>query len=360
MIGFHLKNFDTKAFMIFLAIMAFFAVFLFYPMAYVFESAFVVQGKFTIVFFELLFTDRFLTEALRNSVVIGIITTTSTAAFSLPLAFLCVRYDFPGKKWLQGLLLVPLVMPPFVGAIGLKQVFVRYGSVNLLLIDLHLMNPSNPTDWFGGGFWGIITIEVLNLFPIMYLSIAAALANVDPSLEEAAQSLGAKGATLFRKITFPLTFPGFFAGAIIVFIWAFTDLGTPLIFDFTKTIPAQIFSMTQDIETNPMGYVLTIVTLVVSVLALLSVKRYVGLRSYEMMGRGQHVGKIETTLKGWKAAGAISLPHTHRASRNDSPDLSDLNVSSGPMVPNDFALAVHNSVFRNLGESPRLRSKHSQ
>jgi len=307
MIGFDLKNLDTKAFMIFLVIMAFFTVFLFYPMAYVFESAFVVQGKFTLVFFELLFTDRFLTEALRNSLIIGVTTTASTAAFSLPLAFLCVRYGFPGKSWLQGLLLVPLVMPPFVGAIGLKQVFARYGSLNLLLIDLHLMNPANPVDWFGGGFWGIITIEVLNLFPIMYLSIAAALANVDPSLEEAAESLGAKGATLFRKITFPLTFPGFFAGAIIVFIWAFTDLGTPLIFDFSKTIPAQIFSMTQDIETNPMGYVLTIVTLLVSVLALLSVKRYVGLRSYEMMGRGQHVGKRETDLKGWKAAAASTF-----------------------------------------------------
>lgn len=301
------RNVDIKAFTVFLVIMGFFTVFLFYPLAYVFKSAFVVQGKITAVFFELLFTDSFLTQALTNSILIGGLTTVATAAFGLPLAFLCVRYRFPGKGWLQGLLLVPLVMPPFVGAIGLKQVFARFGSLNLLLINLGLMNSSNPIDWFGGGFWGIITIEVLNLFPIMYLSIAAALANVDPSLEEAASSLGAKGLTLFRKIIFPLTFPGFFAGAIIIFIWAFTDLGTPLIFDFSKTIPAQIFSMTQDIETNPMGYVLTIVTLLVSVIALLSVKRYVGLRSYEMMGRGQHVGRREQDLNGWTAVAATSF-----------------------------------------------------
>jgi len=298
------RKLDFKAFAGFLAIMAFFIVFLFYPLAYVFKSAFVVEGKITLVFFELLFKDTFLTQALTNSLLIGVLTTVSTAAFSLPLAFLCVRYRFPGKRWLQGLLLVPLVMPPFVAAIGLKQIFARYGSFNLLLMKLGLMNPSTPVDWFGGGFWGIITIEVLNLFPIMYLSIAAALANVDPSMEEAANSLGAKGLTLFRKITFPLTFPGFFAGAIIIFIWAFTDLGTPLIFDFSKTIPAQIFNLTQDIETNPMGYVLTIMTLLVSVVALLSVKRYVGLRSYEMMGRGQHVGRREVGLKGWRAIGA--------------------------------------------------------
>jgi len=305
MIGF-LENVDSKAFAIFLAIMIFFIVFLFYPLAYVFESAFVIQGKITPVFFLLLFSDQFLSQSLVNSILIGVLATVSTAVFSLPLAFLCVRYDFPCKKILQGLLLVPLVMPPFVGAIGLKQIFARYGSINLLLIDLGLMNSRRPVDWFGGGFWGIITIEVLNLFPIMYLSIAASLANIDPSLEEAAESLGARGFTLFRKVTFPLTFPGFFAGAIIVFIWAFTDLGTPLIFDFSKTIPAQIFSMTQDIETNPMGYVLTIITLLISVGALLSVKRYVGLRSYEMLARG-HVIRREKTLAGWEAAGAMAF-----------------------------------------------------
>jgi iron(III) transport system permease protein len=304
MIGFRLMSYDSKAFAIFVAIMVFFTIFLFYPIAYVFESAFVIEGKITPAFFLLLFSDQFLTQSLTNSILIGVMTTVFTAVFSLPLAFLCVRYNFRWKTILQGLLLVPLVMPPFVGAIGLKQIFARYGSLNLLLIDLELMNPRNPVDWFGGGFWGIILIEVLNLFPIMYLSIAAALANIDPSLEEAAESLGARGFALFRKVTFPLTFPGFFAGAIIVFIWAFTDLGTPLIFDFSKTIPAQIFSMTQDIATNPMGYVLTIVALLVSVVALLAVKRYVGLRSYEMLGRG-HVVPREKTLTGWRARAAM-------------------------------------------------------
>ena len=304
--GFRLQNLDSKAFAIFLSIMVFFTVFLFYPMAYVFESAFVIEGKITAAFFLLLFSDQFLTQALTNSVLIGVLATVFTAAFSLPLAFLCVRYNFPWKTILQGLLLVPLVMPPFVGAIGLKQIFARYGSLNLLLIDLGLMNPRNPVDWFGGGFWGIIIIEVLNLFPIMYLSIAAALANIDPSLEEAAESLGAKGFGLFRKVTFPLTFPGFFAGAIIVFIWAFTDLGTPLIFDFSKTVPAQIYSMTQDIATNPMGYVLTVVALLISAVALLSVKRYVGVRSYEMLGRG-HVTRREKTLTGWRANAAMAF-----------------------------------------------------
>jgi iron(III) transport system permease protein len=298
------SGFDTNAFVIFLVLIGFFAIFLFYPIAYMFGASFIIHGQPSLVFFQIMFTDRFLTEALLNSILIGVLSTIFTALLSLPLAFLLVRYNFSGKNLLQGLLLVPLVMPPFVGAIGMKQIFSRYGSLNLLLIDLGLMNPSNPYDWFGGGFWGIILMEVLHLYPIMYLSVAAALANVDPSLEEAAESLGVKGFTLFRKITFPLTFPGFFAGAIIVFIWAFTDLGTPLIFDFNKAVPSLIFRMTQDIQTNPMGYALAIVTLGVSVVALLSVRRYVGLRSYEMLGRG-HVTPRSTTLTGWKAISAL-------------------------------------------------------
>jgi iron(III) transport system permease protein len=192
-------------------------------------------------------------------------------------------------------------MPPFVGAIGMKQIFARFGSVNLLLIDLGLMNPRNPADWLGGGFWGIIILEVLHLYPIMYLSIAAALANIDPSLEEAAETFGARSFVLFRKVTFPLSFPGFFAGAIIVFIWSFTDLGTPLIFNFNKAVPTLIFSMTQDIQTNPMGYALTIVTLLVSVAALLTVRNFVGLRRYEMLGRG-HVTPRLNAVRGWRGA----------------------------------------------------------
>jgi len=294
-----LRELDMKAFVIFIGLMSFFAVFLFYPMAYVFANALIVSGNPSFIFFQIMFSDRFLREALLNSFLIGLLTTIFTALLSLPLAYLLVRFDFPGKGIFQALLLVPLVMPPFVGAIGMKQIFARFGSVNLLLINLGLMNPTNPTDWLAGGFWGIIILEVLHLYPIMYLSIAAALANIDPSLEEAAETFGARSFVLFRKVTFPLSFPGFFAGAIIVFIWSFTDLGTPLIFNFNKAVPTLIFSMTQDIQTNPMGYALTIVTLLVSVAALLSVRRFVGLRRYEMLGRGHVTARLKI-LRGWR------------------------------------------------------------
>ncbi len=82
-----------------------------------------------------------------------------------------------------------MVLPPFVGAIGMRQLLARFGSVNLLLLQMGVID--QPIDWLGGGsFWGVVILEALHLYPIMYLNLAAALANVDPSLEEAAKNLG--------------------------------------------------------------------------------------------------------------------------------------------------------------------------
>ena len=288
---------DWKAFCLFLLIMAFFGFFIFLPILYVLRGTFFVNEKFTLFYFTLMFQDSFYLESILNSIKIGIAATIMSSIISIPLAFLMVRYDFPGKRILQALLLIPLVMPPFVGAIGMKQLFARYGSVNLLLMQLGIL--SSPIDWFGGGFIGIIVLEALHLYPFLYLSVAAALANIDPTLEEQAENFGASGFRLFRTVTFPLMMPGYLAGATIVFIWAFTDLGTPLIFEYRKVVPPIIFTMSQDISINPMGYALTVFTLIISVIFVVLVRRYGVRRSYEMLGRGHIVPRVRK-IGGWK------------------------------------------------------------
>ena len=156
-----------------------------------------------------------------------------------------------------------MIMPPFVGAIGMRRLLAREGSVNLILQNLGLV--SQGVDFLGaGGFWAVVLLQVLHLYPIMYLNVAAALANVDPSLEEAARNMGDSGLRLFRKITFPLMLPGYFAGAVLVFIWAFTDLGTPLIFDYQSVVAFQIFDAVNDLNTNPMAYALVVMVILLA------------------------------------------------------------------------------------------------
>jgi iron(III) transport system permease protein len=268
-----------------LVVVAFLGVFLAYPLYYSCRGAFVVEGRFTLAFFRYLWHDTLTFRSILNSLALGCVVTAVTAALALPLSFAMVRYRFPGKGLLGGLLLVPMIMPPFVGAIGMRQILARFGSLNLLLMGAGLVDA--PIDWLGGArFWGVVIMEVLHLYPIMYLNFAAALANVDPSLEEAAVNMGSSGLGLFRKITLPLMMPGLFAGSVIVFIWAFTDLGTPLVFGYRRVVPVQIFNQVTDLENNPQGYALVVGVLAMTLLIYLASKRIFGTRAYQSLSRG--------------------------------------------------------------------------
>ncbi len=297
----------TPSTIIFLSFLfLFFLLFLALPLLYVFQQAFFENGRPTLTFFTLMLKDPVRREAIVNSINVAALVTLFTTLVTVPLAYLMVRCQFRGRGLIEALLLVPMVLPPFVGAIGMRQIFARFGSVNLLLMKGGILSENHPIDWFGGGFWGVIILEVLHLYPIMYLNVAAAMANVDPSLEEAAENIGASGFTLFRTITFPLMLPGFFAGATIVFIWAFTELGTPLVFEYRQVVPVQIFDMVSDIHANPVGYAMVVLVIAITMLFFYLAKRTVGARRYEMIARG-HVGTRTIALRGWKEAAALVL-----------------------------------------------------
>lgn len=275
--------------------------FLVLPVSTIMARAFFNKGEFTFRYFPLLFSNELLMHSIGNSLLIGIATTLLATLLSFPLAVINVKWEFPGKSLLMGLLLVPMVMPPFVGAIGLLRFFARRGSVNLALMDMEWIDA--PIDWLGpeNMFWAVIVLEVLHLYPIMYLNLSASLANVDPSVEEVATTLGVPKWKQLKDIVWPLARPGYFAGAIIVFIWALTDLGTPLLVGYHETIPVQIFNMITDVNENPVGYALVFLVIVMTVCFFLLSKLALGSKKYEMMAKG-HV------TSGKRKAGWISLP----------------------------------------------------
>jgi len=146
-------------------------------------------------------------------------------------------------------------------------------------------------DWLAANqFWGVVIIDALSLYPIIYLNAIAALANVDPAMEEAAQNLGCTGFRRFRRITLPLIRPGLFAGCTIVFIWSFTDLGTPLIFDYSRVASVQIYSGLQDIGGNPFPFALVAVTMASSVLFYAVGKGIFGRAGFATLPRASAAG----------------------------------------------------------------------
>ena len=292
----------------------FFAVFLIWPIAHVVGVGFGTGGRgLTLDYILLVLRDPVLVHGLVNAVLIGVVVTGLTLSLSLPLAILMVRYEFPGRGLLSGLLLMPLVLPPFVGAIGMRLVFGRFGPVTQMvgavgrLFGAHGCD-SLGIDWLGRyKLLGIVTIEVLHLYPIMLLNLQAALANVDGDMEAAAANLGAGRWTIFRRITLPLIRPGLFAGATLVLIWSFTELGTPLMFDYYTVTPVQIYQRLTDVADNPLPYALVVVMLAVSAGLYTGGKLVLG-RGFEAgTTKGARAG-LAKRLRGGRALAAAALP----------------------------------------------------
>ncbi|MGC8805392.1 MAG: ABC transporter permease, partial [Candidatus Ratteibacteria bacterium] len=181
--------------------------------------------------------------------------------------------------------LLPLVAPPFVSAIAMRQILSRFGPVNLVLMKMGIT--TTPIDFLGTGLAGIFILQVLHLYPIIYLNILSSLENIETSCIEAAENLGASLMQNFRKIIFPLALPGYFAGAFLVFIWSLTDLGTPIVFDYPNLIPVLIFQSLTDIYSNPAGYVLIIFICILAMILffftkyLLTKMSFVGIARYK-------------------------------------------------------------------------------
>lgn len=284
-----------------IALLLFFAVFLIWPIVWVVSIGFFHKtGGFTLDFLRLVFQRADFMWGLANAIAIALLTMTATLVISLPLAILSTRYSFRGRALMAGLLLVPLVLPPFVGALGIRLVLGRLGPLTQIVGGGPL-----GIDWLGKyRIFGIVAVEALHLYPIMLLNLQAALANLDPAMEQAAANIGADRFTIFRKITLPLIRPGLFAGCTLVLIWSFTELGTPLIFDFHQVTPVQVYDLALFEPSNPLPYALVVVMLAASTLLYVGGKTLLG-RGFDASTTKASTATAERKLVGWRGALAI-------------------------------------------------------
>ena len=284
-----------------LGVGVFFAVFFIYPAWMVVRQAFEGPQGFTLEFIAAVFRNPIYREGLWNSFALGACATLGALVVAFPLALIGHRYDFFGKPALGVLVLVPMILPPFVGAVGVKQMLGVNGALNAALIHGGLMVADAPFDWLARGrFAGMVIMMALNLYPILTMNISAALANLDPAMEQAAENLGCPPWRRFWRITLPLAMPGVFAGASIVFIWAFTELGVPLVFDYARTAPVQIFDGIKGLDKNPIPYALTTVLLVSAIIVFALSKGVLGRSPLGTAPRPP--SRVSATrVRGWKS-----------------------------------------------------------
>jgi len=274
----------------------FFLCFFAWPILQILKGGFIdADGGFTPGYFLEVFRNPLYLEGLVNSFGMALYSTLLSLFIALPLAIMADRYRLPGKGILVGLILLPLLLPPFVGAIGIRHILGQYGALNSFLEVMGLLGPGETIDWLGRGrFWGIVVLNALSLYPILYLNASASLANIDPAMDEAAENLGCTGFKRFFVITLPLMRPGLFAGSTIVFIWAFTELGVPLIFDYNRITSVQIFNGLKDIGGNPFPYALTTVMLLFSIVFYLIGKSLFGRNTFSMPAKANYARELRT------------------------------------------------------------------
>src|SRR5262249_53193197 len=188
-------------------IWAFLIAFLVYPLCRIFYDAVTTEtGAFTLANFRDFFTDPYYLRSLVNSLVLGGVTVITSSALGIAVAWLLVRCEFRGRDLFGYLTLIPIISPPLVGVLGFTFILGRAGTVNVLLMDtFDLQRPVN----FLYGIHGVVLVETLHLFPMITLNVLDALGKIDPSLEEAAESVGARAWRRFWTVTLPLTTPGY-------------------------------------------------------------------------------------------------------------------------------------------------------
>lgn len=330
-----------------LGIAAFIAAFLVVPVASVVYTAFSNgAGGFTLGHFGSFLQISLMRESFANSVYVALMSVVFASIIAIPLAYFTVRFRFRGAALIQMLGILPLVMPPFVGAVAMQLLFGRSGSVNLLLSDAF-----DFTIPFMDGLNGVIFVESLHYFPFILLNLVVALQNIDGSLEESAQNLGASGWRLFRRIVFPLAMPGYIAGASLVFVKVFDDLGTPLVLGQTNMLAPQAYLRITSVGIeDPIGYVISVIMVVFSVAALVLSAAILKGRDYATLQRGG-AALSKRRLEPWQSVAAyawilfvlllVLSPHLGILL------LSISRIWSFSVVPEGYTLAHYATVFEN-------------
>ncbi|MDH0738722.1 ABC transporter permease [Achromobacter spanius] len=328
-----------------LLVFGFLLLFLAVPVGTVFYSAFVnADGSFTMGHFGAFFNQPLMQEAFFNSLYVAGWSALLASLIAVPLAYFTVRFDFRGALIIQTLGVLPLIMPPFVGAVAMQLIFGRSGSVNLLL-----------NDWFGftipfmEGLNGVIFVEALHYFPFILMNLVVALRNIDGAMEEAAFNLGSRGFRLFRRVIFPLALPGYVAGASLVFVKVFDDLGTPLVLGTTNMLAPQAYlRITQVGLEDPLGYVISVIMIAFSILALWLSARVLKGRDYSTLQKGgnsiqkRKLGPMESVLAyGWIILVLMLVLSPHMGVLL----LSLASVWSYAPLPDGYTLAHYSAVF---------------
>lgn len=201
-----------------------------YPsIAVVVEALRGADGAFTLANFArfLSFTPSANLVATWNSVWISVASVAGAALIGVPLALFMATYQFPGRTVTSALVMMPIVLPPLIGVLAFVFLIAESGFIPR---GLHLLFGLDASRWSLGSAWGIVAVHAYSFYVFFYTFVGAALERKDPSLEEAARSLGAGRWMRLTRVTLPLLTPAIVGAALLVFMASMASFSAPLLF----------------------------------------------------------------------------------------------------------------------------------
>ncbi|MBE1444916.1 ABC transporter permease [Paenibacillus sp. OAS669] len=240
-------------------------------------------------------------EALWTSIYISVLSVITCAIVGVAMAFLLERYEFPGRKILTVLAMVPMALPPLVGVLSFTFL---YGESGIIPRSLKLLLQMDHVPFSLKGVWGVLMVHTFTMYTYFYMTASAAIKGLDPSLEEAASSLGAGRLYVWRRVILPMLTPAMVASSLLVFMISMASYTAPLIFGIERTMTMQIYLSRTNGNLDMAAAQSTILT-IVSILFLMIMRWYQNLRNYQNMSKGVSVHRTEVKSAAGKYAAMV-------------------------------------------------------
>ncbi len=242
-----------------LLLLAAFLLFVIYPIGMLIVKSLLTGDGIDLSYFVTFFSKKYYWSALVNSFEVTVISTLVSCLIGVPMAYLLRSVKIPGSEFLNILIVISYLSPPFIGAYAWIQLLGRNGFITRIINALLGIK-------FRGiyGFAGIILVFSLQSFPLIYMYVSGAMKNLDNSLNEAAESLGCNAFQRVTKVIFPLVMPSLLAGMLLVFMRVFSDFGTPMIMgEGYRTFPQMLYTQFMgEVGTND-GFAATMCIIVI-------------------------------------------------------------------------------------------------
>ncbi len=249
-------------------------LFIVYPLARVFWVGFVPDGSVSLRLFREAAGNWFIRRALANSLLMAGLTAVLGVACGYVFAYALTRTDIPGRRLFEVMAILPIISPPFIGALSIILLLGQNG-----LVTRHLLGLRNFPIY---GLPGLLLAQVLTFFPVAYLTLRGVLESISPTLEDAAMDLGASRWAVFRRVTLPLSGRGLASALLVLFIESLADFGNPLILGGSgfPILSVQVYLQVTGMFDLAGGAALAVILLVPSVVAFLVQRYWVGRKRY--------------------------------------------------------------------------------